>query len=166
MSGMVKGKTFELDHIRVTIGRSDKNLIHLDDPSVSSQHCVVVRDGDRYFIEDLGSTNGTRLNFKAIEKAPLRSKDILRIGGIEFMFDADFFEDEDEDASSISTKIEVVAGPSTTPKSFTSISPVAREGGRKGSSRNRGLWVALITVIAVLAIGAVVMLLVNLSSGQ
>lgn len=162
MSGLVKGKTFEIDHIRVTIGRSEKNMIALDDSSVSSQHCVVVRDGDRYFIEDLGSTNGTRLNFKSIQKAPLRSKDILRIGGIEFMFDADFFEDEDEDASSISTKIEVIPGPAEAPKNFTSISPVARSGSAPASGKGKSLWIVLISIVALLAIGAVIVLVLSL----
>lgn len=159
MSGMVKGKTFELDHIRITIGRSEKNMIRLDDASVSSQHCVLVRDGDRYFVEDVGSTNGTRLNFKPVKNAPLRSKDILRIGSVEFMFDADFIEDNDN-PSSISTKIEVLQVPTQAPKSFQSISPLQR---KKPEPKGKKTWVILVGVIAVLAIGAVIMLVVQLS---
>ncbi len=43
----------------VTIGRSPENMIALTDPRISSRHGRLVREGGRYFYEDLGSTNGS-----------------------------------------------------------------------------------------------------------
>ena len=71
----------------VSIGRSSKNDIALDDPAVSSQHAVIFRDSDgNYEIMDQGSTNGTVINNKKIKKHYLKDDDIIRVGFIQFRF--------------------------------------------------------------------------------
>jgi len=47
---------------RITLGRSKANDIVLDDKLVSRQHAVIQKIKDEYFLEDLGSTNGTLVN--------------------------------------------------------------------------------------------------------
>ncbi|MBS0659157.1 MAG: FHA domain-containing protein [Verrucomicrobia bacterium] len=77
--------THELDHDSIAVGRRDSNTIQIDDPSVSGSHAVLTRrdDGD-FTLEDLGSTNGTRLNGKHLERATrLRSGDRVRFGKVE-----------------------------------------------------------------------------------
>lgn len=77
--------TYELEHESIAVGRRDSNTIQIDDPSVSGSHAVLTRreDGD-YTLEDLGSTNGTRLNGKHVERATrLRGGDRVRFGKVE-----------------------------------------------------------------------------------
>ena len=71
----------------VSIGRSSKNDIALDDPAVSSEHAIIFRDSDgSYEIMDQGSTNGTVVNNKKIKKHYLKNDDIIRLGFIQFRF--------------------------------------------------------------------------------
>lgn len=73
----------------VSIGRSSKNDIALDDPAVSSEHAVIFRDSDgNYEIMDQGSTNGTVINNKKVKKHYLKNDDIIRVGFIQFRFQA------------------------------------------------------------------------------
>jgi len=44
------------------LGRSKHCHINLKDPSISSFHCKVYREGNTVFVKDVGSTNGTSLN--------------------------------------------------------------------------------------------------------
>lgn len=46
----------------LTLGRDQSNSISIDDPEVSRTHLRFVWQGDTYSVEDLGSTNGTRIN--------------------------------------------------------------------------------------------------------
>lgn len=74
------GKNFELGQ-ELTIGRADKCHVVLDDTYVSQVHARVFSRGDAYFIEDLGSTNGTYLNRKRVGGATeLQRGDRVKIG--------------------------------------------------------------------------------------
>jgi hypothetical protein len=65
----------------LTIGRSGSSDFTVDDPFVSHMHARVLRRGAYYFVEDLGSTNGTFLNDQEVERdARLKVRDTLRIG--------------------------------------------------------------------------------------
>lgn len=70
----------ELDKQQLVIGRDEKNGVHLSDPSVSRRHALLSSALDEYFIEDLGSTNGTLLNDRPVTKHILKSGDLLRLG--------------------------------------------------------------------------------------
>lgn len=52
-----------------TIGRGRHCDLVLTDPTVSRVHAVLRRFGDEWFLEDVGSTNGTRLNGFTLRKA-------------------------------------------------------------------------------------------------
>jgi pSer/pThr/pTyr-binding forkhead associated (FHA) protein len=64
------------------IGRGRDNLVVLDDEFVSAHHArVEPRDGS-WWVADLGSTNGTLLNDRPIQRAsPLRPGDVIGVGG-------------------------------------------------------------------------------------
>lgn len=149
MSGDVKGKNYSLDRDRVTIGRNATNLIIIEHPSISSNHCTISREGRRYTLKDLNSTNGTRVNAKEIAECVLNSKDLVQLGALEFLFDAD---DAEGAPSEVTTpmRVEVSTGPATTPVSFNSISPF---GARRRD--NTGLWYALIAVLGLLSLALV-----------
>jgi pSer/pThr/pTyr-binding forkhead associated (FHA) protein len=69
-----------LDRERMTIGRRGDNDICLPNLAVSGEHAVVVTILADSFLEDLGSTNGTLVNGKAIAKHFLRDRDEIDIG--------------------------------------------------------------------------------------
>jgi hypothetical protein len=45
-----------------TIGRSSDCVVVVADPVVSGKHAAITSRGDRWWVEDLGSTNGTQVN--------------------------------------------------------------------------------------------------------
>ena len=70
------------------IGRSRKCQIFIDDPHLSKTHArIFLRDGN-FFIEDLGSTNGSYLNGRKLPRQAIRLKDTdkLTFGKISFIF--------------------------------------------------------------------------------
>lgn len=78
-----------------TIGRGETNDIILSDELASRRHAVINRQGrDEYWVVDLGSTNGVRLNGKRLTKpTQLRPGDIFRVGGSDFEFEEESFEE-------------------------------------------------------------------------
>ena len=80
VSGMMLGLQIELGSDPVTIGRASECALSLQHPSVSRHHCEISRDGDRYFIEDLGSTNRTYLNGKPVRREELHDGDQISVG--------------------------------------------------------------------------------------
>ncbi len=76
------GKEHQLRPGDQTIGR--KADITIEDVSVSRQHAKVTLDGAQVFIEDLGSTNGTKVNDEAVGagvRTELSNKDVVTLGG-------------------------------------------------------------------------------------
>jgi hypothetical protein len=158
MSGDIKGKAFDLDRDETKIGRGSSNHIVLDHPTVSGHHCSVIREGERYLVRDLGSTNGTRLNGKSIKESPLKPKDVIQAGSVEFLFDA-AGADYPRDLGDFSdTQVEIAPGPAAAPQTFNTISPF----GAKRREGGKGLWYALIALIGVLALAAVIYLFIKL----
>ncbi len=62
MTGSQKDQSFELDGDIVYIGRAPDNDVQIMDSSVSRKHSRILKKGEKYFIEDLKSTNGTFFN--------------------------------------------------------------------------------------------------------
>lgn len=68
-----------------TMGRAARADFIVDAALVSRLHCRFVLDErDRLDVEDLGSTNGTWVNGRKIEKAPLVEGDKVKVGRVEF----------------------------------------------------------------------------------
>jgi pSer/pThr/pTyr-binding forkhead associated (FHA) protein len=57
--GSNSGITVPLDRAPILIGRGNDAAIRLDDDYVSTRHARIAASGDQWFVEDLGSTNGT-----------------------------------------------------------------------------------------------------------
>ena len=67
----------------VTLGRDPLVELPLDDLRISRRHCQVLSEGEVYFIQDLHSTNGTRLNDEPIKpgkRVQLRANDCVFLG--------------------------------------------------------------------------------------
>lgn len=73
-------KTIETDSPEITIGRSKKNDIHLNNLGVSKKHARIFRHNGCYLIEDLQSTNGTFLQKEKIHRATLNGDEVITIG--------------------------------------------------------------------------------------
>jgi pSer/pThr/pTyr-binding forkhead associated (FHA) protein len=90
VDGVVTNK-FEIGQTVLKFGRSADNQVQIDDLAVSGHHSqIICKTSDTgmntYFLEDLGSTNGTYINDKKIEKKQLHHNDSLRIGWNFFTF--------------------------------------------------------------------------------
>jgi phosphoserine phosphatase RsbU/P len=68
MDGVEEIQSFELPGGVVCVGRSAENQIKMKDGYVSGNHLKIIEKGDRYFVQDMGSTNGTFVNGHPIPK--------------------------------------------------------------------------------------------------
>jgi hypothetical protein len=80
------GEHFVPKNERTTIGRSPDCDIFLDDVTVSRKHAVLLRSSDSFVIEDQGSLNGTFVNKRRIDSAPLGDGDEVQIGKYRLTF--------------------------------------------------------------------------------
>lgn len=70
----------------LVIGRRGDCDLVLTDPTVSRVHAMLRKFGDEWFVEDLGSTNGTRLNGIRVHRAaPVQAGDRLGLGRLGFL---------------------------------------------------------------------------------
>lgn len=72
-----------------SIGRDSDNQVVIDESTVSGRHAAIIfRDG-RWWVEDLGSTNGTWVNERKVEQAlPLAAGDLVQVGRVSFRLTA------------------------------------------------------------------------------
>ena len=76
-----------LGRLRITIGRSARNDLCIPDPFASRVHAEVRREGDQYFLQDLGSANGTYYDGARAEgPLPLTPGGRIQIGETEIIF--------------------------------------------------------------------------------
>jgi serine phosphatase RsbU (regulator of sigma subunit)/pSer/pThr/pTyr-binding forkhead associated (FHA) protein len=81
LQGPDAGRKFTLSESTAILGRQMDCTICLDAKAVSRQHAQIVLDGGSYFVEDLGSSNGTFVNGSRITgRVPLGENDTLQIG--------------------------------------------------------------------------------------
>lgn len=77
---------YALTHLKTTIGRKSSNDIHLDNLAISGEHAVVLKQGNDFFVEDLNSTNGTRVNNALAKKQKLNNEDVIELGRFSLTF--------------------------------------------------------------------------------
>lgn len=70
-----------------TVGRAGDNAVRIEEDSISSRHAVFRHDRGRWWLEDLGSTNGSYVNQRRVEgRVPLRDGDVVQIGLVSARF--------------------------------------------------------------------------------
>lgn len=82
----IDGKEHELTTPRVVLGRSRECDIRIADVNVSRRHSEVRREGSELWVADLGSTNGTIVNGKRVDRAQLEDGDVITLGSTEVVF--------------------------------------------------------------------------------
>jgi hypothetical protein len=88
LNGGFEGMTYELTTEEIVIGRNPATELTLLDEGISREHALVILDEDApsFVIEDLPSTNGTKVNGKRMRSAPLCEGDEIQIGLTLFRF--------------------------------------------------------------------------------
>ncbi|MBB6558020.1 pSer/pThr/pTyr-binding forkhead associated (FHA) protein [Acidovorax soli] len=79
-------KEVQLTKDRTTLGRRPYNDIVIDNLAVSGEHAIFHMVGHDVEIEDLGSTNGTYVNAKAVKRQELRNGDTVEVGKYKIRF--------------------------------------------------------------------------------
>jgi hypothetical protein len=74
------GSTLPLQGSRLTAGRLDRCDLTITDSTVSREHAAFVRRGERWWVVDLGSTNGTRVNGRRAAEHPITPGDQVELG--------------------------------------------------------------------------------------
>lgn len=89
LNGGFEGVSYDLDEGEVMIGRNPTTHITLLDEGISREHALVLYDEDAsaFMIEDLASTNGTKLNGTRVRSAALSEGDQIQIGQTLFRFE-------------------------------------------------------------------------------
>ncbi len=80
------GISYPLEQAGVTVGKAPENDLVIDHPTVSRNHLVVRRQGDRFLVQDLGSTNGTFIDGAQVREAYLRPGALLEVGDVQLRF--------------------------------------------------------------------------------
>ena len=72
-------------HWENTIGRSKNSDIMINFPTISRSHAALIRDGDKWFLSDLGSKGGTSVDGKKIKESrrEVNFGDVLDFGGVQ-----------------------------------------------------------------------------------
>ena len=79
--GPMLNQMFRLDKDIVSLGRDAANDILIKDPEVSRYHLRLLKRGDVYLLEDLGSVNGARINGRRTAgRARLNDGDVIMLG--------------------------------------------------------------------------------------
>jgi pSer/pThr/pTyr-binding forkhead associated (FHA) protein len=79
--GPLRGTTLDLASSPILLGRAQEATLVLDDDYASGRHARLFPQGSRWFIEDLGSTNGTFLGGSQLTRAlPVEPGVPIRIG--------------------------------------------------------------------------------------
>ena len=85
--GKEAGREFEFDQASVLIGRTNECDVILYETGVSRKHAQISEEAGGFFIEDLGSSNGTRVNGETISgRLALKSGDAISLGPVLFNF--------------------------------------------------------------------------------
>ena len=80
LNGSLESQEIELTPDPMTIGRASACNIRIGDAGVSSKHAKIWCENGQYFLMDLGSTNGTFVNERDVDREQLKDGDVITFG--------------------------------------------------------------------------------------
>lgn len=80
------GQQLLMEGPRLRVGCHPENDLVLADPAVSKKHFVIERKAEGFRLQDLGSTNGTRVNGVGVEQALLPDRSVIAVGSTVLLF--------------------------------------------------------------------------------
>lgn len=80
LRGFYEGLEMSVDRDWLVIGRGRGADIVIAEPTMSRAHAAIGYDGSNFFVQDLGSTNGTRVNGSREQKSVLNDGDEVQLG--------------------------------------------------------------------------------------
>lgn len=86
--GKEAGREFVFDQTSILIGRTSECDVILYEPGVSRKHARIFNEGASFFVEDMGSSNGTKVNGNLVKKQALKDGDAIGLGPVVFNFAA------------------------------------------------------------------------------
>jgi len=87
---MVSGRkigTYTMTASPFVVGRDPASGVHIDNVGVSRRHCQFTYENGQYFVEDLGSSNGTFYRGVKIRKTPVSHGEEVNIGKYVLVFE-------------------------------------------------------------------------------
>lgn len=78
-------REFTVEKYPVSIGRSSKNDIAVQDPCFSRKHCIIEETKKGYRVKDLDSKNGIKVNGQSVKASDVMNGDVITIGTHDFI---------------------------------------------------------------------------------
>jgi transcriptional regulator with PAS, ATPase and Fis domain len=105
------GQSHELNRSAVHFGKDlDNDIVIQSNPHVSGTHARILKDAqERWLVEDLSSTNGTRVNHQVVVKAYLKPNDVLSLADYHFIFSPPTSEKSQTDIERLIAKLSILA---------------------------------------------------------
>ena len=87
LNGKRQGDVVSLTNDREhTFGHRPDADVAIEDPWVSWDHARVFCEGARFWVEDLGSTNGTWVNYNRVQREVLKDHDVVNFGKTQLLY--------------------------------------------------------------------------------
>ena len=80
MDGVGAGQVVSVEQTPYTLGRHATNRLPIDDDSISRYHARFVCENGEYYVEDLGSRNGTFIQGKRVTRSVIKDDDWVQLG--------------------------------------------------------------------------------------
>lgn len=80
-------KKYKLDRAEYIVGKDGENAIVYGSKEVSRRHCRIYFNGNKFYVEDLKSTNGTYLNGRFVRNHELNDEDVINVCGFTIIYE-------------------------------------------------------------------------------
>ncbi len=102
------GRRYPIDEAGLVIGRQPDASVYLESLAVSRHHAKITQENGSFFVQDLGSSNGTFVNgHRIVGRVPLTERDTLQIGPYEMGLVLETPPTSNEPAQVIRAKVEL-----------------------------------------------------------
>ena len=83
LGGFYAGLEVPVDRARIVVGRGRGADLVVAESTMSREHAAIAFDEEGCFVEDLGSTNGTKVNGERCQRARLKDGDEIQLGRLQ-----------------------------------------------------------------------------------